>query len=369
MTHGEIEVDYRVRSTPAEIEGRAEALLLEQTVELPRTCLTSAFVREQIVGRLAACRPDGEGAYVVTLAQPERTAGSDPAQLLNVLFGNSSLQPEIELVDVRLPADLAARLGGPRFGTEGLRALTGVRDRAFTATALKPMGLSASELGRLCHAFALGGIDVVKDDHGLADHAFCGFEERVRACLAATASAAETTGRRTLYVPNLIGGPAEVRRQAALARRLGVGAVMVSPMLVGLPFLAELVRDLGMPVLAHPAFAGAQRMSPLALLGRLFPLYGADAVIYPNAGGRFSYSQETCDALVGALRSPGAAIRPVLPVPAGGMKTENVPAVLKRLGPDVMLLVGGSLLSPSAVPLVERCRQFAGAVQHFRHSQ
>jgi NAD(P)-dependent dehydrogenase (short-subunit alcohol dehydrogenase family) len=37
--------------------------------------------------------------------------------------------------------------------------------------------------------------------------------------------------------------------------------------------------------LAHPSLAGA-RMAPVALLGRLFRALGADAVIFPNHGGR-----------------------------------------------------------------------------------
>jgi len=60
--------------------------------------------------------------------------------------------------------------------------------------------LSPDELGRLAEVFALGGIDVVKDDHGLADQPSATFEERVTACQAALDRVADATGRRTLYV-------------------------------------------------------------------------------------------------------------------------------------------------------------------------
>jgi ribulose-bisphosphate carboxylase large chain len=228
------------------------------------------------------------------------------------------------------------------------------------------MGLSVAEAAALCRTLALSGMDVIKDDHGLADHSRCPFAERVRACLAATAEAAESTGRRALYVPNLVGAPATVRRQAREAKELGAEAVMVSPMLLGLPFFNELVGDLGQPVLAHPAFGGAQRIAPVALLGKLFPLFGADAVIYPNAGGRFSYSREVCSGIAGALRAPDAAALPALPVPAGGIKIENVAGVLESHGADTMLLVGGSLLeSPDAKTLLLRGREFVAAVHAF----
>jgi len=366
MPEEEIEVVYRLRSEPSGLDARIEALLLEQTVELRRSAIRTAHVRQHFVGRVIASEPVGAGEFLVALAQPADTVAGDPAQLLNVLFGNCSLQADVELEDVRVPPALVRTLCGPRFGTAGLRQLTGVRGRALTASVLKPMGLSVAEAAALCRTLAQAGIDVVKDDHGLADHPCCPFVGRVRACLAATAEAAEATGRRALYVPNLIGSPATVLRQAREANELGVEAVMVSPMLLGLPFFNELVRDLGRPVLAHPAFGGAQRIAPVALLGKLFPLFGADAVIYPNAGGRFSYSAEVCSGIARALREPDAAIAPAMPVPAGGMKAENVAAILGAYGADAMLLIGGSLLeSPDAKTLLARGRHFVAAVHAF----
>jgi len=366
MIEDDIEVVYRVRAESPGLDARIEALLLEQTVELGREALRTAYVREHFVGRLISAEPAGAGEFRVRLAQPADAAAGNPAQLLNVLFGNCSLQPDVELEDMRIPPALVRVLGGPRFGTEGLRRLTGVRGRALTASVLKPMGLSVAETAALCRTLALSGLDVVKDDHGLADHSYCPFAERVRVCLAATADAARTTGRRTLYVPNLIGSPATVLRQAREAKELGAEAVLVAPMLLGLPFFNEFVLGLGRPVLAHPAFGGAQRIAPAGLLGRLFPLFGADAVIYPNAGGRFSYSRDVCAAIARALQAPAAGIAPALPVPAGGMRVENVASVLGCFGADAMLLVGGSLLeSPDPETLLRRCREFVEAVHAF----
>jgi hypothetical protein len=36
-------------------------------------------------------------------------------------------------------------------------------------TALKPMGSTTAELAKMAYDFAKGGIDIIKDDHGLAD--------------------------------------------------------------------------------------------------------------------------------------------------------------------------------------------------------
>jgi ribulose-bisphosphate carboxylase large chain len=366
MNGDEIEVVYRVRSAAASVGARAEALLLEQTVELPRRAIRSDFVLKNLVGRVVATEEVGADLFRVTLAQPALAAEDDPAQLLNVLFGNCSLQADVELEDVRLPLSLLGALGGPRFGAAGLRRLAGAQGRALTASVLKPIGLPVPEMAGLCRTLALSGLDFIKDDHGLADHSFSPFTERVPACLAATEEAARETGHRSIYVPNLTGSPETIRRQARQAREFGARIVMVSPMLMGLPFFNEFARDLGLPVLAHPAFGGAQRIAPRALLGRLFPAFGADAVIYPNAGGRFGYGRDECLGIAEALRSPGSAILPALPVPAGGIRAESVPDVLEFYGAETMLLIGGSLLeSPDAAMLLSRCRRFVAAVHAF----
>jgi ribulose-bisphosphate carboxylase large chain len=344
-----LRVAYLVRADAADIGERAEALLLEQTVELPRAALGDGPGR-RMVGRVDEVSEISEGIHRVTLAQPLAATACDPAQLLNVLFGNSSLQPDVVLADVELPATAFDWLPGPRVGVQGLRALTGVTARPILATALKPMGLGAEELGALCRGFASAGIDLVKDDHGLADHPFCPFEARVEACLRAT------EGSRTVYVPNLTGTPERVGRQLEFARGAGARAVMLSPMIVGLPTLYQLATMAGgLPILAHPSLAGVLRADATVLLGKLFRWYGADAVIFPHAGGRFGFSAETCRALAETLRAPHPSARPSCPMPGGGIKVERVEEVLAFYGRDSILLIGGGLYQGGG-SLVERTR-------------
>src|SRR5579859_3671075 len=131
MPENEIEVAYRLRTPEAGLEGRIEALLLEQTVELPRSALKSAYVRERFVGRVINTEANADDTFLVRLGQPWEAVVGDPAQLLNVLFGNCSLQDDVELADVKAPPALARMLGGPRFGIDGWRALCGARRRAL----------------------------------------------------------------------------------------------------------------------------------------------------------------------------------------------------------------------------------------------
>lgn len=357
--------------TAAELDVRVESLLLEQTVELPRKALRDPFVLDQIVGRLADTEEIAPHLYRVTLDFPIVATADDPAQFLNVLFGNSSLQAHVELADFELPADWPGRtraLPGPKFGAAGLRKILNVQDRAITSTALKPIGLSTARLAELCALFAQGGVDLIKDDHGLANHSFHPFADRVRACQKAVADSNRASGRTAIYAPNLTGTPTVVLEQLRIAQDEGVGAVMIAPMLLGMPLMAEIVaKHARVPIIGHPSFGGATRTSPGVLYGKLFPLYGADASIFANFGGRFAYSKETCGRIARELTAPTIpGLAPTLPMPAGGIKYHQVADVLGFYGKDVVLLIGGGLYEAGDdSALRERVKEFVRHVAEF----
>jgi len=355
-------VSYRVACSAAEAEERAEILALEQTVEVPRVAVRDAFVEREVLGRVEAVEPDPDGGQRITVAIPAAATAHDPAQILNLLFGNSSLHDDVECIDVELPTSIVKALGGPRFGLPILRALAGAPNRPLTCTALKPMGQGPEALAALFRTFAAAGIDYVKDDHGLAEHTFCPFEARVTACLRAENEIADATGRTAVYVPNLIGGPETVRRQLDFAQSAGARAVMASPGVIGLPAFHELcTRHSDVPVLAHPSLGGARRIRHATLFGKLYRLYGADAVIFVSFGSRFSPPEAGCRRLADNLVADLDGVRPSLPVPGGGIGVDTAAAVAEFYGRDSMLLVGGNL-QIDAGRIAERSRAFVAAV-------
>ena len=351
---------YRVAAPAGEIEVRAKALAAEQSVEMPVAAIRDPRVLEEIVATVESITPR-EGAFDVVVGLAPATTGNEASQLLNMLFGNCSLQPEVELVDVAFPPGYEKAFPGPRFGIGGIRTATGVRGRPLTCSALKPQGSSVEDLAGLARTFAEAGIDVIKDDHGLANQAFSPFAARVPAVQKAIAAANAASGHRALYAPTFSGSAAALREQARIAKDCGVRMALVAPMLVGVPAFVEMQVELDLPILAHPAFGGATRIAPALLLGRLFRLFGADATIFPNHGGRFSYSRDTCLEIAKAARDDWGMVKPALPVPAGGMSVERVGEMTADYGADTMLLIGGSLLS-AGERLPERSREFVRRV-------
>lgn len=349
---------YRLCAQASEIEARAHALAVEQSIEMPPLAVRNPRVSREVVGRVErieadARAPDGREYFHVTLGLALETTGGDAGQLMNMLFGNSSLHDDVELVDFDLTPAAAQGFGGPRHGVAGLRAACGAPARPLTCSALKPQGSSPADLAALAYRLASAGLDIIKDDHGLADQAAAPFRPRVEAVQAAVARANREHGRRTLYAPSLTGAPEQLIAQARFARDAGVGALLVAPMISGMSTLQALA-ELDLPLIAHPALGGATRIAPPLLLGKLFRLAGADATIFPNFGGRFSYSAERCAAIAHAARRPWADLRPCLPVPAGGIQLDRIESLVRFYGADTMLLIGGALLESDDIHAAAR---------------
>jgi ribulose-bisphosphate carboxylase large chain len=99
----------------------------------------------------------------------------------------------------------------------------------------------------------------------------------------------------------------------------------------------------------------------------LFRLIGMDATVYPNYGGRFGYSPETCKALAEAARGRWHGYRSCIPVAAGGMTPARVAELLDFYGHDIMLLIGGGLLA-ARERLTEETERFVAAVAGHRRA-
>lgn len=348
-----IQISYEITCQEGEsIECLSTDIALEQTVEVPGECIYSTEIRERIVGKvleIVPIQPAQDGFRVVIGYNPE-IVGYQIPQFLNVLFGNISLKSHIRIVDFALPDSFLNQFSGPNYGIEGLRRLIGIYDRPLAATALKPMGSDIPSLAALAEAFALGGGDIIKDDHGLTDQSFCPFRERVCRCQEAVERANDKTGRRTLYFPNVVNSQEKLEAQVEFAVKQGIRGVLISPFLVGPDMLRYLAAKYFLVFMAHPAFTGthfhdlSHGIKPAVLLGTLFRLLGADISIFPNSGGRFIFTPLECQELSEALKRPLGKLKPAFPAPAGGMNFDNIDSMAKQFGKDAVYVVGGALL-------------------------
>ncbi|HMM21782.1 MAG TPA: RuBisCO large subunit C-terminal-like domain-containing protein [Selenomonadales bacterium] len=366
-------VKYRLQGeSREEAHARARDICLEQTVEFPEELVPAGFIRDEIVGRVEWLEETGRKTYLAEISFAVETAADELTQLLNVIYGNISIKPGIRVESLRLPPALSEKLRGPRFGRDGLRSLLNVPRRPLLHTALKPMGLTAGELADVAYRCALGGIDIVKDDHGLTNQCSAPFAERVGRCAEAVGKANRLTGASSIYVANITAAPAEMVNRAQIAKAAGAGGFLVSPALAGLGAMGQIAGDdsLGLPVISHPAFQGSYCINPAsgishyAYYGQITRLAGADAVVYPNFGGRFSFSREECAGIAAGTMADMGGIKAIFPSPGGGMSLEKVPEMLAVYGREVIFLIGGGLFRHGP-DLLQNCRHFRAMVEQY----
>ncbi len=313
-------VTYRLSGSEKDARAKAEDICIEQTVEFPADEVPEGIIRDHVFGRIESFEPWGTDSFKAVISYAVEIAAGELTQFLNVVFGNSSIKPGIRVEHLELPESLLRRFKGPRFGRDGLRSLLNIPKRPLLSSAIKPMGLSSQELADLAYQFALGGMDIIKDDHGLTDQRCSPFEERVKRCAEAVQRANKETGHRTIYVANITAPNSEVMKRARIAKNAGAGGLMIAPGLVGFDLMRELADDdsIALPILTHPALQGSfvtgpNGMSHGVIFGQLARLAGADATIFPNFGGRFSFSREECKEIVKATSEPMGHLKVHLP--------------------------------------------------------
>lgn len=346
----------------------AEEICFEQTVEFPDVLIPNDFIRDNVVGRVESLKKIGR-VYEAVISYPVAVAASELTQFINVIFGNISLKPEIRLNRLDLLDNLLRVFKGPRYGCKGLRKLLKVASRPLLCTALKPLGLKSSELAERAYQFALGGIDIIKDDHGLTDQPYANFGDRIKMCAEAVSMANRKTGFKCIYVANITAPVSQLKQRALIAKSHGAGALMIAPGITGFDAMRELAEDhdVALPFFSHPSFQGSFVVSPesgishYVIFGQLPRLAGADAVIFPNYGGRFSFSRQDCADIIGGCRVKMGHIRDIFPCPGGGMSLERIPNMAKFYRSDVIYLIGGALFAQGK-NLVDNCRYFSRLV-------
>lgn len=292
-----------------------------------------------------------QSGYVVQLALPTVNFGSDIAQLITTCLGNdASTSMQAKLVDLQMPGDFAAEFGGPRFGIDGVRELTNVKDRPLVLNMIKPCtGITPEQGAEIFYQTALGGVDLIKDDELLGDTSFSPLVRRVQAYEAAASRAESETGHRTIYVPNITAQGNRLIDNACRAVDAGAKAVMVAYGSVGYGMLSQVAEVAGVPVLGHYAgsnmfFEGPASGMTAGLAAGSFPrLAGADLALINTPYGGYPMRRSSYLDTAHRLGLPTPALKPTMPVVGGGVHPGLAELFLSELGNDIVLAPGGAV--------------------------
>lgn len=360
-------ISYQYRgSDPVAI---ADMIRIEQTIEFPFD-LAEQWIQESVVGKIEEISSINPDLHAITISYDPDVVGGEFTQLLNVLWGNASLFPGLRIVGLEIPDSITECFKGPRFGVEGLRSFFSATARPLLTTALKPMGSDSRTLAQMARTLATSGFDMIKDDHSLANQQWSIWEERVTLVSRAVNEANAEVGGRCLYAPSLNLPFDRIHDAAYRAKELGAGALLVLPGITGFDSLRVLAEDdeLALPIQGHPSLLGSlvtsknEGIAHGILFGTLMRLAGADISIFPNMGGRFSFTPEQCKDIQVAAHAPLGNIKRSWIAPAGGMTIERIPEMIEMYGLDMALLIGGAL---SRGNLAENAHRMSEMVRHY----
>ena len=354
-----------------ETERSADVLAIAREIAIGQTTGTwvpvpeeTVAIRERHVGRVVGVyeTPHWEREipsdtvkrhFIIQIAIPSINFQPQLPMLLSTIAGNDmTLTYRVKLLDFSLPRDFVKAFGGPRFGIAGIRKILNVMDRPLIVNMIKPcIGISPEIGAELFYRAAVGGVDVVKDDEVLADTSYSSITGRVRAFMEKEKQAFERTGEHTLYAVNITDRAEKVRDHAYRVIEAGGNCLMINFLPAGISTLSMLAEDpsIRLPILAHLDLSGTFFSAPDAgissalILGKIPRLCGADMIIYPSPYGKFLFLRESYLRVAHLLRAPLYEIKPVFPAPSGGVHTGNIGPLIRELGIDCMIGVGGAI--------------------------
>ncbi|MBE0634348.1 type III ribulose-bisphosphate carboxylase [Candidatus Bathyarchaeota archaeon] len=287
-------------------------------------------------------------AYPIELFEPENMPNILSSVAGNV-FGLEDIEA-LRLNDIHFPEELARSFKGPKYGIQGVRDLTGVRDRPLVGTIIKPkLGLITKDHAQVAYESWLGGCDVVKDDENLSSQRFNPFEERVIETLEARDRAESETGEKKVYLINVTAEMEEMKRRAEFVEDHGGRYMMIDILTTGWSSL-QAMRDLDFKLLIHAHRAGHAAFTRshrhginMVVIAKVARLIGVDQLHVGTAVGKMSETREEVLENIQACKEPMYGIKPTLPVASGGLHPGMVPKLVEIFGKDTVIQAGGGI--------------------------
>lgn len=345
---------YEIDGPASSAQRIAERICFDQTIEAEEG-LISPSLQSEIVGQIERLHATSGGRYEVTIRFRGDLLSGDCTDLLNVLFGTSSLHGNIRLLSFAMTDGLLSAWRGPRFGIETIRQMLAVHDRPLLCGVLKPLGRTPQELADLAVQLVDGEVDLIKDDQSLVDQHWSPFEERVSRCADAIGEMSRRRGRLCLYFPHVSGASESMWKRATRAKALGATGLLIAPGLTGFDALRSLNSDGGptLPIMSHPSFVSASvgsdrgGLAPPVVYGLLPRLAGADLTIYPAFGSGYPLSQPDCLSVARKCRASWGNIKPTMPAVGGRIGPERLSELRAVLGSDIAFIVGSRIQKDS----------------------
>ena len=352
---------FKVEPNKVSMNEAAKNIALESSIGT----WTEVKSNKDYVNKLAAKVFSIKGS-LIKIAYPSALfeKGNAP-NILSSIAGNifgMKIVKNLRLEDIKIPKTILNSFLGPKYGIEGIRDMLKVKDRPLLGTIVKPkLGLKTKDHAKVAYEAWYGGCDIVKDDENLASQKFNQFEERLARSLEAANKAEEATGEKKAYLVNVTAETKEMMKRAQLAKDLGCKFVMIDIVTAGFSALQSLREsDFKLGIHAHRAMHAAFTRNKkhgisMMVLADLARIIGVDTLHIGTVVGKLEgtlsevseISEEIEKKHVKAtktrLSQNWGKIKPTLAVSSGGLHPGHVPYLIKHLGKDLVIQMGGGI--------------------------
>jgi ribulose-bisphosphate carboxylase large chain len=292
----------------------------------------------------------------VVISYPVENFGDNITLLLTTVAGeifDMSQLTAIKVIDINFTDEYLKFFKGPKFGIDGIREITGVKDRPFFGGIIKPcVGLSAKQIAGLTYKVAVNGADFIKDDELLGNMDYNTVKQRAEEIGKVLKKVYEKTGKKVLYAINVTDYPDRVFLFHDIIKKYGAGALLFNVLAGGFSVLKKLADYTELPIHCHRDFSVATfRCKYLGITSKLFTkivrICGGDMIQCGgiDSGYLFEKDEEVLENF-SACTQELSHIKKALPVSSGGQWAGKIPVNLQKIkNNDFLFLCGGGIFT------------------------
>ena len=329
------------------------------------------------VAKIVSADEDETHLYA-TIAFPISLWHAQLSWLLTLIYGKMSFYNGVALSGLHFNSACftSGKITGPKTNIETLREICGSNTQSpLLMGILKPnVAMSSDALADLYCEVAHAGVHLVKDDEIRHDSTFEMTLNRVEK----VAERKSKLNLKTLYVvhaPIDAMACADLKSWSQQLKNAGADALLINVWTVGLQTLQTLRSITDLPLVAHPALAGAfgqglknDAICPSVSLGSFMRAAGADLTLFPSPYGKIGLPKSTAQKIAHVCKEPWhAKIGPAIPVPSAGIKPEHVESACSDFGQDFILNAGTAIFA-SGRKVSDSVRDFLIRLETFKNA-
>ncbi len=261
--------------------------------------------------------------------------------LVNIMGGqldiHSILKCHVKSID--FPQHVRDEFLGPKYGIDGIREFTGVKDKPLFGAIVKPKtGISPETLLEMVKELVEGGVNFIKEDEILSDPSFCPIEERVPLVMD------YLKDKNVVYCVSIHADYPYILDRVKQVYELGGNGVHVN-FWCGLG-VYKAIRELDLPIFVHFQKSGDKILTnrnhdfyiDWTVMCQLAGMMGVDFIHAGMIGGYYKWPEDETVEAVKILNELN-----VMPALSCGFGPELTESVTKAVGNNYMANVGGAI--------------------------